>query len=205
MNQPLGKAVGNWLEVKESIDCLKGSGPADVNALSHLLAGAMIFLGGKAQSIQQGMDISVAQVDNGQAFQKWVDIVQEQGGDVELIHHPEKYPKAGFEFELKSNEDGYISSLNSYEIGMASLELGAGRRAITEQIDPTAGILFEKKVGDKIMKGETILKAFTNKPAMIETVTEQLYGAVEINTEQPVVQQLVSHICDSQGTRAFEL
>lgn len=205
MNQPLGNAVGNWLEVKECIDSLQGGGPEDVNQLSHLLSGAMIYLGDKASSIEEGIQISKQQIANGQAFQKWLDIVEEQGGDAEIIRNPEKYPVSQFEFELKASRDGFISSIDSFEVGMASLELGAGRRAITDEIDPTAGIVFEKKTGDKISKGETILKAFTNKPTMIDEVSAQLFGAISITDEQPVVQPLVSHICDSEGTRAFEL
>ena len=205
MNQPLGNAVGNWLEVKECIDCMRGGGPEDVNTLSNLLSGTMIYLGGKADSIEDGIRTSEQQIANGQAFQKWVDIVEEQGGDVEMINQPEKYPRAEFEFELKARNDGYISSINSYEVGMASLELGAGRRVISDKIDPTAGIVFEKKTGDKILKGETILKGFTNKPTMIDEVSSQLFGAVLITDEQPVTQPLVSHISDSKGTRAFEL
>lgn len=205
MNQPLGNAVGNWLEVKECIDSLQGGGPEDVNQLSHLLSGAMIYLGDKASSIKEGIQISKQQIANGQAFQKWLDIVEEQGGDAEIIRNPEKYPVSQFEFELKATRDGFISSIDSFEVGMASLELGAGRRAITDEIDPTAGIVFKKKTGDKILKGETILKAFTNKPTMIDEVSAQLFGAISITDEQPVVQPLVSHICDSEGTRAFEL
>lgn len=205
MNQPLGNAVGNWLEVKECIDSLQGGGPEDVNQLSHLLSGAMIYLGDKASSIEEGIEISKQQIANGQAFQKWLEIVEEQGGDAEIIRNPEKYPVSQFEFELKATRDGFISSIDSFEVGMASLELGAGRRAITDEIDPTAGIVFEKKTGDKILKGETILKAFTNKLTMIDEVSAQLFGAISITDEQPVVQPLVSHICDSEGTRAFEL
>lgn len=205
MNQPLGYAVGNWLEVKECIDCMKGGGPEDVNRLSHLLAGAMIYLGEKAASIEEGIQISEQQIANGQAFQKWVDIVKEQGGNPESILYPENYPKAEYEFELKAETSGYITNIDSFAIGMASLELGAGRRTITDVIDPTAGIIFKKKRGDKIQQGETILHAFTNKPAMIDPVTTQLVEAISIGSEPPEPEPLVSHIIDSKGTRVFEL
>lgn len=205
MNQPLGYKIGNWLEVEECIYALKGEGPDDILDLSHLLSGTMIYLGGKAESIKEGIEISKNQITNGEALQKWIDIVEEQGGDSEVIKNPKSYPKAGFEFELRSKEGGYVSSMNSYEIGMASLELGAGRRMKEDAIDPTAGIVLKKKVGDKIGKGETILIGYTNKPAMIETVSELLYEAVEISSEQPGPERLVTHICDSNGTRAFDL
>lgn len=205
MNQPLGYNIGNWLEVEECIHALNGSGPDDILNLSNLLSGTMIYLGDKAGSVEEGIKKSKEVIANGTAFQKWIDIVEEQGGNTSVIMNPDQYPKATYEFELQSKYDGFIKSMNSYEIGMGSLELGAGRKSIEDVIDPEAGISLKKKVGDKISKGETILTGYTNKPAMIETVTEQLYGAVEISNEQPKPEPLVTHICDSKGTRAFEL
>ncbi len=205
MNQPTGNAIGNWLEVEESIQCLKGEGPEDTNFLSHLLSGTMIYLGGKANSITDGIDISHQKVNSGAAYQKLLDIVEEQGGDKSFIETPKKYPASSFEFELKAQNDGYIHAFDTFSIGMSALELGAGRKVISDRIDPTAGILLKKKIGDKIMKGETILIGYTNKPAKIEMVSEQLYEAITIGGEEPAAEVLVTHISDSQGTRAFEL
>lgn len=205
MNQPIGTKIGNWLEVEESIDCLKGAGPDDTNQLSHLLAGAMIYLGGKADSIEKGIERSKLQVENVEAFSKWKDIVEEQGGDVSYIDQPNKFVYPSFEFELKSLNSGYIQKIDTYGVGMAAVELGAGRKVITDTIDAGAGIVLGKKIGDKIEEGETILKAYTNKPSVIEEVTEQLYQSFSISDEKPEEQPLVTHICDSNGTRAFEL
>ncbi len=205
MDQPLGFKIGNWLEVEECVEALQGDGPEDIMKLSNLLSGTMIWLGGRAENVEEGIRISEQQISGGYAFRKWIDIVEEQGGDSSVIKDLSKYPKAEYEFELHSKVEGYVSGMNSYEIGIASLELGAGRVSIEDKIDPMAGITLEKKVGDKITKGETILTGFTNKPAMIETVTEQLYGAVEISREKPEIKPLVTHVSDSEGTRAFEL
>ncbi len=205
MQQPLGYKIGNWLEVHECIDALKGDGPEDIMELSHLLSGAMIYLGGKAITIEEGIKISRQQVANGQAYQKWVDIVKEQGGDTNTIENPNKYPKAAYEFEIKAPADGYISKLDAFEIGMASVELGAGRKTKEEAIDPQAGIVLRKKVGDKISKGETILTAYTNKPTTIESASELLFGSVTISDHKPEKEKLVTHIVDSKGTRFFEL
>jgi len=205
MNQPLGYKIGNWLEVEECIEALQGNGPNDIMQLSNLLSGTMIFLGDKAESIEEGVKLSEEIISNGKAFQKWIDIVEEQGGDSSVIKNTSLYPKASYEFELLSRHEGFITSMNSFEIGMGSLELGAGRKSIDDIIDPVAGVTLKKKVGDKITKGETILTGYTNKPAMIDTVSELLYGAVEIRSEQPEPERLVTHICDSKGTRAFEL
>ncbi|GAB5408102.1 MAG: pyrimidine-nucleoside phosphorylase [Balneolaceae bacterium] len=205
MNQPLGRSIGNWLEVEECVHALQGNGPDDIMKLSNLLSGTMIYLGDKAESVEEGIKKSEEVIVNGKAFQKWIDIVEEQGGDSSVIKNTSLYPKATYEFTLLSRNEGYITSMNSFEIGMGSLELGAGRKSIADIIDPEAGIILKKKVGDKILKGETIMVGYTNKPAMIETVTEILYGAVEITKEQPKTELLVTHICDSQGTRVFEL
>ncbi len=205
MEQPLGYKVGNWFEVEESIETLQGTGPSDVTELSHLLAGTMIYLGGKASTVEEGIGKSRDQVRNGQAFQKWLDIVKEQGGDVSVIEKPDTYPKASFEFEIKARSDGYISALDAFDIGMASLELGAGRRSKEEDVDPQAGLVLNKKVGDKITKGETIMAGYTNKPAMIESATELLFSAVTIADTEPEKEDLVTHVVDSEGIRVFKL
>ena len=205
MKQPLGYKIGNWFEVEESIDALKGEGPEDIMEISHLLSGTMIYLGGKADSVEKGIEISKQQVENGEAFQKWLDIVEEQGGDISYINNPDKYPNADYEFELKSSEDGYISEMDAFEIGTASVELGAGRKVKEDDVDPQAGIVLKKKVGDKITKGETILVAYTNKPTTIEPVTAQLYGAVTISDTKPEKEFLVTKVVDKNGVRDFRL
>ncbi|MBO6571399.1 thymidine phosphorylase [bacterium] len=205
MKQPLGYKIGNWFEVEESIDALKGEGPEDIMEISHLLSGTMIYLGGKADSVEKGIEISKQQVENGEAFQKWLDIVEEQGGDITYITNPGKYPTADYEFELKSSEDGYISEMDAFEIGTASVELGAGRKIKEDDVDPKAGIVLKKKVGDKITKGETILVAYTNKPTTIEPVTAQLYGAVTISDTKPEKEFLVTKVVDKNGVRDFRL
>lgn len=205
MNQPLGYKIGNWLEVEECIDAMHGNGPDDIMEITYLLSGTMIYLGGKAESVKEGIEISKEMIGNGAAFQKWLDIVEEQGGDVEMIKSPEKYPKAEYEFEIKSNKEGYLSEMDSFEIGMASVELGAGRKKKEDDVDSQAGIVLKKKIGDKISKGETILVGYTNKPSAIEAASDQLFGAVTIAETKPEEVNLVSHIIDKKGSRAFEL
>ena len=205
MNQPLGRGIGNWLEVKECIDALEGKGPEDIMTLSHLLSGTMIYLGGKASSIEEGMNRSEKQVSNGEALKKWKDIVIEQGGDVSLIENPNAYISTEFEFDFKAKCGGYISVMKAYEIGVASLELGAGRKSMEDRIDPAAGIVLHKKVGDFIGEGETILTGYTNKASAIEIALAILEGAIEISEEKPEPELLVTHVIDRQGVRAFEL
>jgi len=163
MQQPLGNAIGNWLEVKESIEALNGRGPEDVSVLSHLLAGTMIYLGDKAQSVEEGIKISKEQVDNGAAFQKWIDIVEEQGGNLDYIENPGSYPQCAYQFEYRANQEGYIGEMDAFDIGMASLELGAGRKTLEQNIDPSAGVTLNKKVGDFVTLTYYLGQAIKNK------------------------------------------
>ncbi len=205
MNEPLGYKIGNWLEVEESIEAMQGNGPADVMEITHLLAGTMIYLGDKAKTVEEGIEISKEQIQNGAAFRKWLDIVEEQGGDTEVIKSLKKYPKAAYEFVLKSDKEGYVTEIDSFEIGMAALELGAGRRTKEDRVDPQAGIILHKKIGDKTAKGETLLTGYTNKPAVIDVATGMLANAINTSTTKPKQLPLVSHIVDSNGCRAFKL
>ncbi len=128
MNQPLGNYIGNWLEVYESIQVLNGRVKNDLYTLSIKLAGAMIFLGKKAKSLQAGEQIAKEKIENGDAFRKFLEIVELQGGNVNYIINPEKYPKSKYSKKIRADKSGFIKEINTYQFGMASLELGAGRR-----------------------------------------------------------------------------
>lgn len=169
MSQPLGHYIGNWLEVYESIKILQGEVVPDLLELCLNLAGAMIFLGGKADSIDEGKEISAELIKNGKAFKKFLEIIKSQKGEVEYLLNPEKYPKAKFTEKIYSTESGYLASINTYEIGMAALELGAGRRTKEDRIDPKAGIIFYPKIGNQISNGDVIAELFTdNKNSLFE-------------------------------------
>lgn len=199
MSQPLGYKIGNWLEVEESIDALNGDGPSDVMEITHTLAGTMIFLGGKAETIEEGIERSREEIQSGRAMDKWMELVKAQGGDVSLIEDPQSYQKAGIEFHFKSASEGYIQSFDAYEIGMASLELGAGRKKKEDTIDPSAGILLEKKVGDYVKEDETIATGYTNNNGAKEVAVEILERAVSIGAEQPRPAGLVKYKVDKRG------
>ena len=138
MNQPLGNYIGNWLEVYESVKVLRGEQKGNLLDLSLSLSGAMIYLGGKAASIKGGIEIAKEQINNGKAFDKFVEIVKLQGGDISYILNPKKYPNSKFIKKIKSNGAGYIKSIDNFRVGMAALELGAGRKTMADKIDPKA-------------------------------------------------------------------
>ncbi len=157
MNQPLGHNIGNWLEVVEAVNILKGDVIDDLSEVTLNLAGAMIFLGGKAGSIEEGYGVAIEMIKTGKAFDKFIEMVIAQGGDASYIKNTNKYKKPKFNESIYSDFDGYIRKIDSYEIGMAALTLGAGRLTKEDLIIPTAGLIFLPKVGDKIEKGDKIL------------------------------------------------
>lgn len=204
MEQPLGNAVGNWLEVKESIDCLNGKGPEDVMTVTHLLAGTMISLGGEAGSIKEGIKKSRQAVEDGSAFQKWVELVEEQGGDIRLISNPESYPPAKFTEPVKAPETGYVSAMDAYAMGMVSVELGAGRKTKEDAVDPAAGFLLHKKIGDFVQKGETFAALHTNKESTLESAIRSMTEAVVVSDEKPKPQKQITHRIDKKGVHKYE-
>ena len=203
MQQPLGYAVGNWLEVKESIDALQGNGPGDVMEITHLLAGTMIYLGGKADSVDEGTRLSNQAVKNGSALQKWIDIVREQGGETGVIERPESFKKADYIESVKARRDGYITEMDTFALGMAAVELGAGRRAKEDSVDPAAGFVLHKKTGDPVKEGETIAVLHTNKKDMLNTAGTSILEAITIRNSKPLVQKLVTHRIDRNGVHDY--
>ena len=163
MNQPLGKAVGNSLEIKEVIETLKGNGPKDLEDIC-LSSGAILLV--QAELFKNTEDARKALVDNiknGKAFEKFKEFVKAQGGDVEYIDHPEKFPVSKNLIEIKSDDEGYIKTIDALAIGLGSCHLGGGREKITDVIDMSAGIILNKKVGDFVKKGELLCTLHTNK------------------------------------------
>ncbi|MDZ7682395.1 MAG: thymidine phosphorylase [Fodinibius sp.] len=168
MNQPLGYKVGNWLEMEESMEGLQGNGPDDVMEVTHMLAGTMIMLGGKADSVEKGIAMSHEAVENGQAFEKWLELTEEQGGNTSVLKDFSAYDHAEYSFEFSAPESGYISEIDAYSIGMASLELGAGRKKKDDIIDPAAGIKLHHKIGSKVEQGEPLVTGYVNDENFIE-------------------------------------
>ncbi|CAN5159493.1 thymidine phosphorylase [soil metagenome] len=203
MEQPLGYAVGNWLEVKESIDSLNDNGPADVMEITHVLAGTMICLGKKAATIEEGIRMSKNAVQDGTAFQKWVDIVKAHNGDTSVIHDPETYARAQHIVNVVSPKSGYISEMDAFAMGMVSLELGAGRRTKDDKVDPAAGFILHKKAGDFIEESETLVELHTNKESMITQSRQAMIDAITITDKKPEVHPQIAHRVDKDGIHDY--
>jgi len=194
MNQPLGNCIGNWLEVYESIKVLRGKQRGDLLDLSLNLSGAMIYLGGKAGSINKGVEIAKEQINNGKAFEKFVQMVKLQGGNIKFILNPDKYPKSKFIRKIKAEKSGYIKIIDNYQIGMAALELGAGRKTKTDKIDPKAGIVFKIKLGGKIKKGGVVAELHSQSMDKINTAKEIILNAITFSKQKTTKPKLIKRI-----------
>lgn len=163
MEQPLGLAVGNALEVKEAIDTLHGHGPKDFQDLCYQSGAIMLEQAKVVASEEEGLAMLKEVVADGSAFKTFRQMVIAQGGDVSYIDHPEKFPLAKHIVEVKASKPGYIKQIVALEIGESAMRLGAGRETFDDVIDMSAGIVLNKKVGDKVEKGDVLCYVHTNK------------------------------------------
>ena len=163
MDQPLGFAVGNNLEVKEVINTLKGSGPKDLIELC-LSSGSIMLQQGKIfDNEEDARKALIENINNGKAFEKFKEFVKTQKGDISYIEHPEKFPVAKNIIEVYSNKSGFVNKINALAIGKGSMELGGGREKLDDIIDMSAGIVLNKKIGDEVKEGELLATLYTNK------------------------------------------
>ncbi len=162
MQEPLGFAIGNALEVKEAIDILKGKGPDDLREISLLLAAQMTVLAGKADSIEEATQLLVNVIDNGAALEKFRVFIENQGGNSDIVDNPELLPQAKYIFEVYSKQSGYVTSIGAQGLGVASSMLGAGRAVKDDVIDLAVGIVIHKKVGDAVTTGESLAAIYAN-------------------------------------------
>ena len=137
-------------------------------------------------------------VASGKAFDKFLEIVQLQGGNVDLIKHPEKYPKSKIHETVIADKSGYLQSIDNYQIGIASLELGAGRLTMADKIDPKAGIIFYPKIGERIKKGSVIAEIFTDKKEKVDLVKNKLLSAIKLSKTPTASVKLVKKLISSE-------
>jgi len=194
MNQPLGNYIGNWLEVYESIQVLKGKIKNDLYTLSVKLAGAMIYLGKKAKSFQEGEQVAKRLINSGKAFNKFLEIVELQGGDINYINNPYKYPKPKYSKKIHWVENGFINEMNTFQIGIASLELGAGRITKDDVIDHKAGIVLYKKIGDSVIKGDLICELHSDSKTNIKTSEQMIINSIRFSRTKPLIPKLIKKI-----------
>ncbi len=195
MSQPLGYAVGNALEVKEAIDTLNGQGPKDLEELCLTLGSYMVYLGGKAESVEAAREKLVHAIQSKQALETFKTFVAAQGGDPSIIDHPEKLPSASYVVEVEAAEEGYVSGIEANEIGIAACMLGAGRVTMESEIDHAAGIVLHKKAGDRVKKGERIATIHSNKKetgGIIEKVRKAYRFSARPAEKKPLIYEVIT-------------
>lgn len=186
MNAPLGKAVGNAIEVKEAVEVLKGKGPEDLRKTCIALAANMLYLCGKGE-LSECRKMAEESLQDGSAYKKLMDMTKAQGGDVSVLENTGLLPKASVTEELKAEKDAYLSALNAEMVGIASMKLGAGREKLGDTLDMAAGIYLHKKPGDFVKKGETYMTLYTNDAARLISAKETLDTAVSWSDKKPVL------------------
>lgn len=194
MEEPLGFAIGNNMEVKEAIEVLKGDGPEDVKEVSVALAGMMLSLGLENVSHSQGKRMAKKVLSSGQAFEKFKEMVQAQGGDIRYVEHPEFFERDAFEGEVLAAEDGFLSGTDTEKIGVAAGLLGAGRETKDSVIDMSAGIYLKKKIGDTVKKGEPIAICYAGTKEKLNRGMAMFESSIRYSKEAPRIPKLIVDI-----------
>lgn len=203
MDQPLGYAVGNSLEVKEAIATLKGEGPQDVTDLCVRLGAYMLLLAKAVDSVEAGIVQIQNAIKSGKALETLKAFVASQGGDVSYIEDPEKFPKAQHTMPLTADADGYVSKIDAESVGLSALLLGAGRETKESTIDLSVGIVLHKKVGDPVKAGESLATLYYNGDQRLEEAVAKLRKAYTIDATMPQQRPLIFGVVTKEGRQVF--
>lgn len=196
MNQPLGFAVGNALEVKEAIATLAGKGPDDLTELALSIGSRMLVLGGLVFSVDEGRQKLVELMASGKAVDKLAEMVEAQGGVKDEVYSPEKLPQAQILHAILAKEDGYVTEIDAEAIGHASVVLGAGRQTKDMPIDLAVGIVLHKKRGDQVTAGEPLATIHANQETLLKSALEAMRDAFLISQQPPAEQALIYKIVE---------
>lgn len=186
MDQPLGYAVGNALEVREAIETLMGRGPEDFVELCLTLGSRMLMAGGKAEDEKTAVRLLKQAIEDGSALRKLAEFVEAQGGDSETVYHPERLPKAAIQRPVPAPEEGFVSHMECDEIGICSLILGGGRETKESKIDLSVGLVLQKKTGDHVKKGEPLAIIHANDENKAAEAEKRFLQACVIRGQAPV-------------------
>ena len=203
MEQPLGRAVGNWIETREAVESLRGEGPKDLMDVTFALGSLMLVLGGKAGSNKEAWRMLEELLKSGKALEKFIESVRLQGGDTRVIENPEtvSLSPAG---EVLASESGIIHGVDALSIGQASVLLGAGRTRKEDDVDAGAGILLHAKIGDAVQKGDALATFYTKREAVRDEVSVMIEKAFLIKQGSVDPPALIDKLVSKDGVRAFE-
>jgi thymidine phosphorylase len=181
MDQPLGRMVGNAMEVEECIDVLHGGGPADLRELCLHLAAWMFYLGGATKTVAEGKQLSDDIIASGRAFDRFRQLVELQGGDISTIDDPSRLPSADHQVDVPSPSAGYVCAIQCEHVGTACVILGGGRERKEDSIDPAVGIVIHKKIGDPVSAGEPLCTIHCHSDAQAERARKLLAESYAIS------------------------
>ena len=194
MNQPLGYAIGNALEVMEASQTLQNAGPSDLTRISLELAARMIFLGKKAASLEEARHIAETKIVDGSAYKKFKQVVQAQGGNAQALDRFELLPNATGMREITAPRAGYVSAINAEDIGRASTMMGAGRNRKEDGIDPAVGVILEVKIGEKVDSGAVLCRLYYTREDGLEEAAEMVEDAFRISQTKPEPRELILEV-----------
>jgi pyrimidine-nucleoside phosphorylase len=199
MDQPLGNTVGNWLETREAINTLKGNGPDDLVKVTKALGAEMYCLAKKAKNISEAEKVLNELLMSGKAYKKFLVMVKEQNGDVSVVEDTSKYPCSKYNSQIVSRQNGYIHAIDSLKIGLLAMELGAGRKKMTDEIDYRAGIILNKKEGDSVEIGEPLVEVAFSKEIDENYIEQKVLDAFQIKEQKPEEQKLILKYLNEKG------
>jgi pyrimidine-nucleoside phosphorylase len=191
MDAPLGRSVGNAVEIAECIETLKGRGPADLEELSILLAARMLVVAGIVSEEAEARRRVREALRSGAGVEVLRRVIERQGGDPRVMHDYDRLPRASGREIISASRDGYLRTLNAEWVGRASVALGAGRNRVDEAVDPAAGILVRATPGERVKQGQPLLELLFNKPPNLETARGFAEAAIDIGDEAPTIRPLV--------------
>ena len=194
MNQPLGYAIGNALEVMEVSQTLQNSGPADLTRLSLELAARMIFLGKITKTLEEARELAQAKLLDGSGYRKFKDVITAQGGNPQVLDRFELLPNATGAQDISSSRGGYVSAIDAELIGQASSMIGAGRNTKEDSIDPAVGVILEVKVGQKIDADTILCRIYHTSADHLEEASELVEDAFKISQQPPDERDLILEV-----------
>ena len=203
MDEPLGFAVGNSLEVIEAIETLKGNGPKDFVMLCETLGAYMLVLAKVCESFEEGKKMIQDSISSGRALEKLKEFIENQGGDKRVVDNYELLPKSRNIVPIKSPKSGYISKIEAEEIGVSAMILGAGRETKEDELDLSAGIVLQKKVGDYVNEGDVLAYMHYNKEEKFEQAKERFINAYEIVNEKTQPKKLIYGVVTKDEIKKF--
>lgn len=203
MDEPLGNAVGNALEVKEAIDALNGNGPEDLVELSLVLGSQMLMAAGNVESMEEGIKKLNETIENGSAKNKFREFIMAQGGNGDIVDDINLLPKASIVMDIIAEENGFVKRIDTEQVGLASLVLGGGRETKDSIIDLSVGIVLRKKVGDQVLKNDVVATIHANDIEKLKQAKEKLEIAYEFSKTPVKSQQLIKWIISKNGAKKY--